>query len=135
MTVTQSITPRGRYEQEPQVLLRTRRHIPVMQLPVTFGPILVARADADFFIEGMWVANVSGDEQTYRVCLVPPGDVPSAVNAVAWDVPVVGGSTDILMGGAGLLVPPTYSLQVWASAAASVNIFGWGWDIRGDSQQ
>lgn len=129
-----AFTPRQRQEVEPPQLLRSRQEIPLVRAQTAAAAILTARADAYFEIEGIWAANVTGSGHTVALYLVPPAGSPTIANALAYDVAVAANTTISVTGGAGMLVPPGYTLQADADANDVVNVFGWGWNVVGDAQ-
>ncbi len=126
-------TPRQRQEIEPPSLLQSRQEIPLLRLTTSFQTIVTARADAYFLVDGLWIADISASADSYYLCLVAPAGSPTAANAVAWDVAVTANTTAPAIGGVGLLIPPSYTLQAAADANDRLNIFGWGWNIVGDA--
>lgn len=131
-----ALTPqRTRFEAEAPERLSTRRPIPLVALTTSFQTILTARADADFLVQALWVAERNGGTHDYTLCLVPPAGSASAANAVAFEVTVATRTTASVVGGAGLLVPPGYTLQALADTADRINIFGWGYDLIGSYAQ
>lgn len=127
-------TLRTRQEIEAQKLLKSRQEIPLVRMAATFSTILTARADAYFEIEGLWVANVTAAAHTYSVCLVAPAGSATIANALVWEVSLPANTVDYAVGAAGMLVPPGYTVQVDADAADVINVYGWGWNVVGDSQ-
>ncbi len=126
-------TPRQRQEIEPSSLLQSRQEIPLVRAQTSFSTILTARADAYFLVDGLWVANVTSAGHTFNLCLVAPAGSATVANAVAWEIDLAANTSDFVIGGSGLLVPPSYTVQVAADANDVVNIFGWGWNIVGDA--
>lgn len=129
-----TVTPRQRQEVEAPRLLKSRQEIPLVRAQTTFTTILTARADAYFEVEAIWAANVTGSGHTFTVCLVAPAGSPTAANAVQYQTAIAANVSVQSVGATGILVPPGYSLQVAADANDVVNIFGWGWNVIGDSQ-
>jgi hypothetical protein len=128
-----AFTPRQRQEIEPSSLLQSRQEIPLVRAQTTFATIVTARADAYFLVDGLWVANVTALAHDFSLCLVAPAGSPTVANAVAWEIPITANTSDFVIGGSGLLIPPSYTLRVAADANDVVNIFGWGWNITGDA--
>lgn len=126
---------RARFETEAQDRLSTRRPIPLVALTTSFQTILTARDDADFLVQELWAAESNGGTHDYTLCLVPPAGTASAANAVAFEVQVAARTTVVVIGGAGLLVPPGYTLQALADTVNRINIFGWGYDLIGSYAQ
>lgn len=133
LTGQAAFTPRQRQEIEPSSLLQSRQEIPLVRAQTTFSTILTARADAYFLIDGLWVANVTAAGHTFSLCLVAPAGSPTVANAVVWAAAIAANTSDFVVGGSGLLIPPGYTLRVSADANDVVNIFGWGWNIIGDA--
>lgn len=127
-------TLRTRQEIEAPRLLKSRQEIPLVRMAATFSTILTARADAYFEIEGLWVANVTNAAHSYSICLVPSGGTATIANALAWEIALPANTVDYAVGAAGMLVPPGYTVQVDADAADVINVYGWGWNVVGDSQ-
>ena len=60
---------------------------------------------------------------------------PRAVaNARVWACVVPASTVDYAVGVAGMLVPPGYTVQVNSDTNDTINVYGWGWNIIGDSQ-
>ena len=129
-----AFTPRQRQEIEPSSLLQSRQEIPLVRAQSTFSTIVTARADAYFLVDGLWVANVTAAGHDYSLCLVAPAGRQPSQNAVVWEAAIAANTSDFVVGGSGLLIPPGYTLRVAADANDVVNIFGWGWNIIGDTQ-
>lgn len=129
-----AFTPRQRQEIEAPKLLRSRQEIPLVRAQTTFTTIITARADAYFQIEGLWAANTTAVDHDYSVCLVASGGSPTVANALVWDFVVPANTVDYAVGAAGMLVPPGYTVRVNSDANDVINIFGWGWNIIGDSR-
>lgn len=127
-------TPRQRQEIEAPRLLQSRQEIPLIRAQTTFTTIVTARADAYFLTDGVWMANVTGASHTLSVCLVSPAGSATAANAVTWQTVIAANVADFVVGASGLLVPPGYTVQAAADANDVVNVYGWGWNIVGDSQ-
>ena len=127
-------TPRQRQEIEAPRLLQSRQEIPLIRAQTAFTTLVTARADAYFLSDGLWAANVTGASHTVSVCLVAPAGSATVANAVTWQTVIAANVADFIVGGSGLLIPPGYTLQANADANDVVNIFGWGWNIIGDSQ-
>lgn len=133
-TMQGALTPRQRQEVESPRLLKSRQEIPLVRAQTTFSTILTARADAYFEIEGLWTANTTAVDHDYSVCLVAPSGSPTAANALVWEFVVPANTVDYAVGVAGMLVPPGYTVRVAADANDVINIYGWGWNVVGDSQ-
>ena len=129
-----AFTPRQRQEIEPSSLLQSRQEIPLVRAQSTFSTIVTARADAYFLVDGLWVANVTAAGHDYSLCLVAPAGSPTVANAVVWEAAIAANTSDFVVGGSGLLIPPGYTVQVNSDANDTINIYGWGWNIIGDSQ-
>ena len=127
-------TPRQRQEIEAPRLLQSRQEIPLVRAQTTFATILTARADAYFQIEGLWTANTTAVDHDYSVCLVAPSGSPTVANALVWAFVVPASTVDYAVGVAGMLVPPGYTVQVNSDTNDTINVYGWGWNIIGDSQ-
>lgn len=130
-----AFTPRQRQEIEPSSLLQSRQEIPLVRAQSTFSTIVTARADAYFLVDGLWVANVTASGHDYSLCLVAPAGSPTVANAVVWEAAIAANTSDFVVGGSGLLIPPGYTLRVAADANDTINIYGWGWNIAGDTQR
>lgn len=128
------LTPRQRQEIEAPRLLQSRQEIPLVRAQTAFTTILTARDDAFFLMDGLWAANVTGAAHTVAVCLVAPAGSPTAANALAWNMALAANVSDFIVGASGMLVPPGYTVRVNADANDVVNVFGWGWNIVGDTQ-
>lgn len=126
---------RQRQEAEPPRLLQTRQEIPLLRAQTTFSTLLTARADAYFLAEQVFAANVTGGPITVSVSLVAPAGSPSTANAVVSALSVPANSTVRLIGASDLLIPPGYTLQGSCSTNNAINLFGWGWNIAGDTQR
>ena len=134
MQGTSGLTPRNRQEIEAPSLLQSRQEIPLVRAQSTFSTIVTARADAYFLVDGLWAANVTGASHTVSVCLVAPAGSAPVANAVTWQTVIAANVADFIVGGSGLLIPPGYTLRVAADANDTINIYGWGWNIIGDTQ-
>ena len=135
MQGTSGLTPRNRQEIEAPSLLQSRQEIPLVRAQSTFSTIVTARADAYFLVDGLWAANVTGASHTVSVCLVAPAGSATVANAVTWQTVIAANVADFIVGGSGLLIPPGYTLRVAADANDTINIYGWGWNIAGDTQR
>jgi len=135
LNIPSAYTPRQRQEIETPQLLQSRQEIPLIRAQTTFTTLVTARADAFFMVDALWAANVTGAGHTYSVCLVAPAGSPTVANAVTWQTAIAANVSDFIVGGSGVLVPPGYTLQANADANDVVNIFGWGWNIVGDTQR
>lgn len=133
-TMQGALTPRQRQEVEAPRLLKSRQEIPLVRAQTTFATILTARDDAYFEIAGLWAANTTAVDHDYSVCLVAPAGSATVANALVWDFVVPANTVDYAVGVAGMLVPPGYTVRVAADAADVINIYGWGWNVVGDSQ-
>lgn len=129
-----SVTPRQRQEIEAPRLLQSRQEIPLVRAQTAFATILTARADAYFLIDSLWAANVTSASHDFSLCLVAPAGTATVANAVTWETVIAANIADFVVGASGLLVPPSYTVQVAADANDVVNIYGWGWNIIGDAQ-
>lgn len=128
------LTPRSRQEIEPQRLLRSRRPIPVRQAGTTQTIVVSSRQDADFLIEALWGANVTGGDVSYSMNIIQTGGTASTANATAVGTVMPANMTDVVLGAAGMLLSPGQTLVVTCSVANGMNFFGHGWDMMGDVQ-
>ena len=128
------LTPRNRQEVEAQRLLRQRRPIPVLVGSETPTAVVTARLDADFLIEVLWAANTGSGSHDYTMHIVSAGGTPSAGNQIAGAVVVESHTTVRTVAATGLLLGPGQSLVVSCNPAASINFYGYGYDIQGDIQ-
>ncbi|UNY40269.1 hypothetical protein KLEP181_gp17 [Paracoccus phage vB_PmaP_KLEP18-1] len=129
-----TLTPRIRQEINRDRLLRQRRPIPVI-VGATDPTIAVsARADADFLIEVLWAANTGSGSHDYTMHIVDTTEGPMASNMIAGAVVMQPHTTVRAVAATGLLLGPGQSLVVLCNPAASINFYGWGYDIEGDVQ-
>lgn len=131
---TSGLTPRNRQEIEAPSLLQSRQEIPLIRAQTAFTTLVTARDDAYFLSDGLWAANVTGASHTVSVCLVAPAGSATVANAVTWQTVIAANVADFIVGGSGLLIPPGYTLQANADANDVINVYGWGWNIIGDTQ-
>lgn len=135
MNPMQPLSPsRATFEQERRVPLLTTRPVPVAQLGTAAMVIAQAQADADYRLRELFVANITTASVNYTLHVVPSGATPTPANAVAFQVQMTGNTTTrltALCGEQGLLLAPGDALWGLADAAASINIGGWGEDMRG----
>lgn len=124
--------PRGRFEQEPQRLLRIPKPIALVRLQTTAQTIYTAETDADFVVQNLRVANVTAGALTYSVRLVLSGGSPTAANSIAEAVSVAANTTATVVAGSDLLMQPGSFLSALCSSNDGINIVGWGYEVRGE---
>lgn len=135
MTGQSGVVPRLRQEVEAPSLLQSRQEVPLVRAQTTYTTLVTARADAYFLTEGLFAANVTAGALTVSVSLVAPAGSATSANAVVQALSVAANTTVQLVGATGLLIPPGYTLQGACSSNNGVNLFGWGWNISGDTQR
>ena len=120
-----------RFQPEANHLLRVPRPIDLVALQTTAGTILTARADADFQIEHIFVANVSGSAATYTLHLVPASGSVSTANKVIDAEAISANSSSVVFALKGMMLQPGMTLRGLGSANDAINIGGWGYDFQG----
>ena len=109
--------------------LQTPRPFGVIQVAATATIVVTARDDADYRIETLFLANISGSTAAVDVHIVPDGGSASAANKAFALTIAAGAHIALFSSEASLLLPPGSSLV--ALADADVRATGWGYVYRG----
>lgn len=112
--------------------LRTAQPIEPVSLTTTIATVIAAKADADFLVSHLWVANVTGLAATYTLHFVPSGGTASTANMVAFQTSLGANASAIVDVAINHRLPEGASIQALCSTANAINIGGWGYDQRGD---
>lgn len=112
--------------------LRIPRPIDIFQLQTTVGTVFTARSDADFQIENLIAANVTGTNDTVTVYLVPDGGTAGASNTILYQRVVLANDILVIFDFQHIgLLQPGMTLQALCGTNDAINIYGYGYDYQG----
>ena len=119
-------------EQESRPLLRLPKPIDVVQIQSTATTVFTAQASADFHVQSLVAANVSGSDTTITVYLVPSGGSAGASNMIVHARKLPANSSSWIFDGnnPGLMQPGAF-IQALCATNDDVNMYGWGYDYYG----
>lgn len=123
-----------RFEQESEIrsALRVPRPIDVVQVQSTATTIFTARSDADFQIENLVAANVTGAASALTVYLVPSGGSASAANTIVYQLNIAARTGETIFNRENMgMLQPGMSIQALCSTNDDINMFGYGFDYQG----
>jgi hypothetical protein len=121
-----------RTEQERAPALRVPRPVSVTQLGDTVSTLLEARADADFQIESLFLANITATLETVTIYFVPADTATDTTQAIVRNFEVPANSRVTLFSrDEPAMLDPGMSLRAQCSSASAVNIYGLGYDYQG----
>lgn len=104
--------------------------------PTTLGTsastIYTAKSDADFWIKHLVASNTTGLAQTFTLYFVPDGGTAGPSNTVCFQKALAANEALVIDIAKDHRLPEGASIQALAGAVSSVNIFGWGYDQRGE---
>lgn len=123
--------PRVAFDQQPRDLLRAYQDVGVTALQTTNTTIYTAPADADFVIEGINVANVTGLADDVTIYFVPDGGSAGTSNMVLRSSQVLGSTTLRLTPFDGERLSPGTSIVARCTTANSINLSLWGYEYSG----
>lgn len=115
-----------------QPSLLTAQLIEPMALGTSATVIYTAKADADFWVKHLFAANATGGAVTYTLYFVPSGDTAATANTVIFQRSLAANTSEVIGIAVNHRLPEGASIQALASAGASINIGGWGYDQRGE---
>ena len=115
-----------------QKALRAAQPIEPTQLGTSAATIYTARADSDFLISHLWVANVTGGAVTYTLYFVPSGGTAGTGNAAVFQGSLAANAREVVEVAVNHRIPSGATVQALCSSANAVNIGGWGFDIEAD---
>lgn len=116
-----------------QSSLRAAQPIEPVQLQTTVSTLYTAKDDADFWIQHLWAANVTGGALTLTLYFVPDGGTAGAANTAMATVSIAANTSVVLDVAVNHRLPVGASLQALCSSNDGINIGGWGYDQTGDA--
>ena len=123
---------RQRTETEPRPTLRIPQPIDIAQLQTTASTIYTAGDNAEFHIESLIAANVTGSDDTVTVYMVPDGGTAGASNTVVFEWAVSANSNVTIFNETSrALLQSGGTLQAKCGTNDAINIFGYGYDYQG----
>lgn len=123
---------RQRTETEPRPTLRIPQPIDIVQLQTTVTTIYTAGDSAEFHIESLIAANVTGSDDIVTVYMVPDGDTAGTANTVVFEWAVSANSNvTIFNESSRALLQSGATLQALCGTNNAINIFGYGYDYQG----
>lgn len=121
-----------RQEVERRRALESVIPIEIERLQATLSTILTARNDADFRVDTLFAANMTGTDDYVTLHLVSGSGSASAANMIASQVAIPGRSIIPLFGKeAPLFVSPGYTIQGLCGVNDAIHIYGHGVDYQG----
>lgn len=111
--------------------LLTAQMIEPTTLGTTAVSVYTAKADADFAIQHLAASNITGSAQTFTLYFVPDGGAAGTGNTVL-QKSLAANEALVIDIAKGHRLPEGASIQAFAGNASAVNIFGWGYDQRGE---
>ena len=115
--------------------LKTVATIPAQSVPTTATVIYTARADADFWIQNLFAANRGVMAADLTINLVPAGGSVAGSNEVVSNFTIAAtGEVGKVRALYDLVIAPGTQIVVTASSLNAINVFGWGYEIRGGYQ-
>lgn len=123
---------RNRNEPERIPLLRIPVPINIVQVQSTATTVFTARTDADFQVEALYAADMSGSGSAIDVYLVASGDTPVASNQILSGYVLAANAREIIFDREFMmLVQPGYSIVATCTTNDDVNMYGYGYDYQG----
>ena len=113
-------------EQARKRSVKTADIIPPTQIGTSISTLYTVPEGFDFVIENFWALNVDGSNRTYVVHIVASGDTAAADNAIAYNTSLAVTEGGVIPQMVNHRLQPGDTIQVQASAAASINMGGWG---------
>jgi hypothetical protein len=130
--VRTALDPISFQQEKSQQLLRTPKPIDVVQVQTTATTIYTADSSADFHIQLLVAANVSGVDTTITVYLVPSGGSASAANMIVHQRKMPPYSTSRIFAPDSIgMLQPGMILKALCAVNNDVNMHGWGYDYFG----
>lgn len=119
-------------ERTQRSVLRVPRPIDIVQVQTTATTVFTARDDADFQIEHLVAANMTGTADYVTVHIVPDGGSAGATNMILYQVAVAAKSyvTIFDRDRMGFLQPGDF-IQVLCGVNDAINVWGYGYDYQG----
>lgn len=120
-------------ENQPTPALRYPTPIDVVQVQTTATTVFTAPDDTDFHVESLIASNVTGGAAYVTIYLVPDGGSAGATNLAIYQKAVPANDWVSVFDKNNMgLVQPGMSIQALCGTNDDINIFGHGFEYKGE---